>query len=223
MSQRKRKFAQLGRLLLELAVWSSEMPLASTLAILSLLDVPEGVDPAFHIIMMRRFLAYCPEEEPRIFWMLDLISRGAQGHGPVHLLLTSAAEVCFAWDGEEKGWVRISLPPLRMMTGPIQHFCSSILEAWRHRVTVKLAVRVGFRGAEFIDFKGSLQLLTPSHLRERGGRKRSACVVSQVYCVVVLCVVVLCAVCDVVCACCMSELGNCLYRELHKQHAHRIS
>ena len=39
---------------------------------------------------MRRYLAYCPEEEPRIFRMLDLISRG---HGPVHLLLVSAAEL----------------------------------------------------------------------------------------------------------------------------------
>ena len=63
--------------------------------------------------------------------MLDLISWGAQGHGPVHLLLISAAEIGFAWDGEEKGWVRVSLPPLRMMTGPIQHFRSAILEAWR--------------------------------------------------------------------------------------------
>ena len=42
---------------------------------------------------------------------VDLISRGAQGHGPVHLLLTSAAELGFAWDGDEKGWVRVS-PPL---------------------------------------------------------------------------------------------------------------
>ena len=31
--------------------------------------------------------------------MLDLISRGAQGHGPVHLLLTSVVELGFAWDG----------------------------------------------------------------------------------------------------------------------------
>ena len=66
--------------------------------LVSLLDGPQEVDPAFPIIwacfrMMRRYLAYCPEEEPRIFGMLDLISRGAQGHGPVHLLLTSAAEV----------------------------------------------------------------------------------------------------------------------------------
>ena len=45
---------------------------------------------------MRRYLACCPEEEPRIFRMLDLISRGAQGHGPVHLLLISAAEIGFA-------------------------------------------------------------------------------------------------------------------------------
>ena len=52
--------------------------------------------------MMRRYLAYCPEEESRILCMLDLILRGAQGHGPVHLLLISAAEIGFAWDGRRK-------------------------------------------------------------------------------------------------------------------------
>ena len=105
------------------------MPLANAPALLNLLDGPVGVDPAFHIIwsrfrMMRRYLAYCPDEEPRTFRMLDLISRGAQGHGPVHLLLISAAELGFAWSGAEKGWVRVrvSLPPLRMMAGPVQHF-----------------------------------------------------------------------------------------------------
>ena len=89
------------------------MPLANAPAVLNLLDGPVGVDPAFHIVwswfrMMRRYLAYDPDE-PRIFRMLDLISRGAQGHGPVHLLLFSAAELCFAWDGAERGWVRVSL------------------------------------------------------------------------------------------------------------------
>ena len=49
--------------------------------------------------MIRRYLAYCPDEEPRIFRMLDLIYRSAQGHGPVHLLLISPAEWDFAWDG----------------------------------------------------------------------------------------------------------------------------
>ena len=86
------------------AVWSSEMPLANAPAIHNLLDGPVGIDPAFHIVwarfpMMRRYLAYCLEEEPNIFRMLDLISRSAEGHGPVHLLLTSAAEVgfCLGW------------------------------------------------------------------------------------------------------------------------------
>ena len=64
--------------------------------------------------------------------MLDLISRGAQGHGPIHLLLVYAAELGFAWDGDEKGWVRVSLPPLRMMTGPIQHFRTLLF--WRHGI-----------------------------------------------------------------------------------------
>ena len=55
------------------AVWSSKMFLANTPAILNLLDGPVGIDPAFHIIwarfrMMRRYLTYCPGEEPRIFY-----------------------------------------------------------------------------------------------------------------------------------------------------------
>ena len=117
--------------------------------------------------MMRRYLAYNPDEEPRIFRMLDLISRGAQGHGPVHLLLISAVELGFAWDGAEKGWVRVSLPPLRMMAGPVQHLRSAILDAWRFSFFSKLAERKGFFGADFSDFQGSSQLRTLSHLWER--------------------------------------------------------
>ena len=99
--------------------------------------------------------------------MLDLVSRGAQGHGLVHLLLISAAEQSFAWDGNEHGRVLVSLPPLRMMAGPIQHFRSAILEAWRFHVFARLCERKGFWGVEFANFQGSLQLLTSSLLRER--------------------------------------------------------
>ena len=127
------------------------MPLASATAILILLDGPVGVDPAFHIIwsrfrMMRRYLAYCHGEEPRIFRMLDSVSRGAQGHGPVHFLLISAAELefAFAWDGAEKGWVRVSLPPLRMMTGPVQHFRSAIRPMLSERERVFWEVNLQF-------------------------------------------------------------------------------
>ena len=99
--------------------------------------------------------------------MLDLISWGAQAHGPVHLLLICAAELGFAWDGNEHGWVRVSLPPLRMMAGPVQHFRSATLDAWRFLVFSRLSERKGFRGVEFADLKGSLQLLNSTHLRDR--------------------------------------------------------
>ena len=49
-------------------------------------------------------------------------------------MLTSAAEVGFACDGEDKGWVRVSPPLLRLMSGPIQHFHASILDALRYIV-----------------------------------------------------------------------------------------
>ena len=119
------------------AVWSSEMPLANAPAILNLLDGPARscfpccLGQVSHDAQVSCLL---PGEEPRIFRMLDLISRGSQGPGPIHLLLISAAELGFAWDGAEQGWVRVSLPPLRMMTGPFQHFYSSILDAWRFGV-----------------------------------------------------------------------------------------
>ena len=94
----------------------------------------------------RRYLAFHPDEDPRIVRLLDLISRGAQGHGPVHLLLISSTELGFAWNGAEKGWVRVSLPPLRMMTGPDQHFRSATLDAWRIQVFARLSERQGFLG-----------------------------------------------------------------------------
>ena len=87
--------------------WSSKMPLANAPAILGLLDGLVDVDPAFYVVwsrfrMMRRYLVYCLEEEPRVFRMLDLIS-GAQGHGgPVHLLPSVLLRLVL-WDGGEKG------------------------------------------------------------------------------------------------------------------------
>ena len=59
------------------------------------------------------------------------------------------------------------LPLLRTVTGPVQHFRSAILDAWRFSIFGKRAEKKGFMGAKFSDFQGSLQLLTSSHLRER--------------------------------------------------------
>ena len=110
------------------AVWSKKLPMSNT----PVLDGPWGSDPALFIIWSRfRYLAYRPDEEARIFRLLDNASTGSPGHGPIHLLLQSAEELGFFWDSEQAGWIRPGLPPLRMMAGPIQHFRSAIWQAWQ--------------------------------------------------------------------------------------------
>ena len=51
-----------------------------------------------------------------------------------------------------------------MMSGPIPAFF--ILLFWMTGMFAKPPERKGFWGAEFVDFKGSLQLLNSSHQRE---------------------------------------------------------
>ena len=46
------------------------------------------------------------------------------------------------------------------LAGPIQHFRSAILDAWRDKVAVDLC-------GPLLDVYGSLQLLNSSHVRER--------------------------------------------------------
>ena len=92
---------------------------------------------------------------------------GCPGHGPIHLLLASAAEIGFQWDPHALAWVRPGLPLLSDLAGPIQHFRAAILDAWRNRVAADLCRRKGFRGGHLLDVHGSLQLLNSSHVRER--------------------------------------------------------
>ena len=154
------------------AVWSKKLPMTNTPALLSLLDGPWGYDPTFFIIwsrfrQLRRYLCYRPDEETRIFRLLDCASTGSPGHGPIHILLQSAEEIGFFWDSEQAGWIRPGLPPLRMMTGPIQHFRSATWHAWQSKVSADLSRRKGFRGCFCVDIYGSHQQLVSSHLRER--------------------------------------------------------
>ena len=98
--------------------------------------------------------------------MLDFVSHGAQEHGPVHLLLTSAGELGFAGDGDERRWVRASLPLLRIMTGPVQHFYSSILEARQFRISAQLAETQGVQVLILLMLGALcnyLPLVTPGH------------------------------------------------------------
>ncbi len=82
------------------AVWSKKLPMTNTPVLLSLLDGPWRSDPAFFIIwnrfrQLRRYLAYRPDDEARIYRLSDYASTGSPGHGPIHLLIQSADELGF--------------------------------------------------------------------------------------------------------------------------------
>ena len=93
-------------------VWSRRQPLASAGAVLSLLDGPSGCDPAFcvvgfrfRLLRWRRSLALWLSEVGRVYRLLEMVSEGCPGHGPIHLLL----EVGFSWDPVHLGWSRPGL------------------------------------------------------------------------------------------------------------------
>ena len=133
------------------AAWSSRMPLAHPGAVLSLLDGPDGCDPAYFVVwsrfrMLRRYIAYRPSEAERIYRMLAAISTGVRGHGPIHLLLSSAAKIGFVWNPDSCSWTRPGLGPLHLISSPWQVFKFSILQAWQNCVFADLCKRAGFSG-----------------------------------------------------------------------------
>ena len=156
-------------------VWSRRQPFANVGAVLSLLDGPTGCDPAFCVVwfrfwLLRRYLALWPAEVGRVYRLLELVGGGCPGHGPLHLLLASAAEIGFQWDPHALAWVRPGLPLLSNLAGPVQLFRVAILDAWRNKVAADLCRRKGFRGGPLLDIHGSLQLLNSSHVQERDKR-----------------------------------------------------
>ena len=70
-------------------------------------------------------------------------------------------------DLDALAWVRLGLPLLSNLAGPLQHFKAAILDAWRNKVAAGLCGREGFRGGPLLDVHGSLQVLNSSHVRER--------------------------------------------------------
>ena len=102
-----------------------------------------------------------------MYRLLAMVSEGCPGHGLVHLLSASAAEIGFQWDTDALAWSRPGLLLLSNLAGPIQHFKSALLDAWRNKVAADLCGRKCFRGGPLLDIHGSLQLLNSSHVRER--------------------------------------------------------
>ena len=153
-------------------VRSRRQPLASVGAVLSLLDGLGGCDLAFCLVwfrfrLLRRYLALWLVDVGRIYRLLELVGEGCPGHGPIHLLSASAAEIGFRWNPDAVAWVRPDLPLLSNLAGPLQHFKAAILDAWRNKVAADLCGRNCFRGGPLLDIHGSLQLLNSSHVRER--------------------------------------------------------
>ena len=117
-------------------VWSRRQPLACVGAVLGLLHGPTGCDPAFCAVwfrfrMLRRYLALWPSQVGRAYRLLELVSEGCSGQGPMHLLAASASEIGFRWDPVTLGWSRLGLPLVRSLAGPVQHFVTALLDAWR--------------------------------------------------------------------------------------------
>ena len=153
---------------------SGGLRLANPGAILSLLDGPVGSDPGFHVVwcrfrMLRRHMAYnsSVQELARIYSLLRVVSAGAPGHGPVHLLLSSALSLGFSCESDSCLWLGHGLPALCLISCPSQFFREAVWDA--RRTKVDLSSRAGFRGGGYLDFLGSLKLLSSPHLR--GGDK----------------------------------------------------
>ena len=154
------------------AVWSRKQQLACSGAVLGQKDGPYGCDPSFCIVwfrfrLFRGYLSFRPDEVPRLYRLLDLVHEGCSGHGPIHALVANAHRIGFSWDSLMTRRDRPGLPGLCNLAGPIQHFQSAILDAWRDKVAADLCARKGFRGGPLLDVRGSHQLLNSSHVRER--------------------------------------------------------
>ena len=171
-------------------MWSRRQPLACVGAVLSLLDGPSGCDPAFCVVwfrfrLLRRYLALWPTEVGRVYRPLEMVSEGSCGHGPIHLLSASAAEIGFRWDPLTLAWSRPGLPLLSNLAGPFLRLVFLRLVIWRVFFSILrllflmpgiirllltfVAGREGFRCGPLLNVHGSLQLLGSSHVRERDG------------------------------------------------------
>ena len=103
----------------------------------------------FRFRLLRRYLALWPSQVGRAYRLLEMVSEGSPGHGPIHLLSASAAEIGFRLDPLRMGRSRPGLPLLSNLAGPVQHFKTAIIDSWRNKVAADLCCREGFRSGPF--------------------------------------------------------------------------
>ena len=100
-----------------------------------------------------------------VYSLLRVVAAGAPGHGPVRLLLSSAASLGFSWNSDLCVWLRPGLPALCQISSPLEFFRNCVWDAWRTKVAGDLSSRAGFRDGRYLDFRSSLKLLPSPHLR----------------------------------------------------------
>ena len=147
-------------------VWSRRQPFASVGAVLSFLDGPTGCDPAFCVVWFRfRLLrsVILPFGLLRLEGLYRLLEygwvTGVLGMVLFIFFLLALPKFDFSWDPHALAWVRLRLPLLSDLAGPMQLFKAALLDAWRNKVTADVCGRKGFRGGSLLDVHGSLQLL----------------------------------------------------------------
>ena len=112
-------------------------------------------------------MAWWPSQIGRAHRLLEMVGEGCPGHGLIHLLSASVAEIGFSVGsfgfGLVSAWFALACSNL---AGPM-HFKAAILDAWRTKVAAGLCGREGSRGGPLLDVHGFLQLLDSSYVRER--------------------------------------------------------
>ena len=73
------------------------------------------------------WLLWPSAEVGRAYRLLEKVGEGCPGHGPIHLLSASAAEIGFRWDPDDLAWSRPGLLLLSNLAWPYSALqgCSS--------------------------------------------------------------------------------------------------
>ena len=78
----------------------------------------------------------------RIYGLLRIVSAGAPGHGPFHLLLSSAPTLGYTWSSDLCIWQRPGLRALCQLSSPLQYLNISSLLSGMLGEIVSLAILV---------------------------------------------------------------------------------
>ena len=117
--------------------------------------------------MIRWYLALWPAEVGRVYRLLEMVGEGCPGHGPIHHLPASGAEIGFS--GILMPWLGLGLVYLSLVIWLALSSISRLLFLMFGviRLLLTFVAGKGFRGGPLLYIHGSLQLLDSSHVRER--------------------------------------------------------